>query len=103
DGVNLKKYIAANPGQAVTIDYGGIEQNIADYDTANGVTPPIAVNQLASYSSFGPTPEGLIKPDLVAIGGVDLDAVFSSGMYMATQSYDPAPTISFESLFSSNR
>jgi minor extracellular serine protease Vpr len=103
DGVNLKSYIDSNKGQSVTIDYGGIEQSIANYDTANGVSPPITTNELASYSSFGPTPEGLIKPDLVAIGGVDGAAILASGMYTATQSYDPAPTFSYESLFSSNR
>jgi len=103
DGLNLKSYIDSNAGQPVTIDYNGIEQTIAAYSTANGVSPPITVNELASYSSFGPTPEGLIKPDLVAIGGVDGAAIFASGMYTAAQSYDPAPSISDESLFSSNR
>jgi minor extracellular serine protease Vpr len=103
DGVNLKTYIDSNAGQSVTIDYGGIEQTIAAYDTANEISPPITMNQLASYSSFGPTPEGLIKPDLVAIGGVDGAAIFASGMYTAAQNYDPAPDINFESLFSSNR
>jgi minor extracellular serine protease Vpr len=103
DGVNLKSFIDSNAGQPVTIDYGGIEQTIAAYDTANQVSPPITVNQFASYSSVGPTPEGLIKPDLLAIGGVDGDAIFASGMYTAAQSYDPAPDINYESLFSSNR
>ncbi len=103
DGLNLKNYVDANPGQSVTIDYNGIEQTIAAYDTANGISPAIALNQLASYSSFGPTPEGLIKPDLVAIGGVDPSAISASGMYTAAQNYDPAPDINFESLFSSNR
>jgi minor extracellular serine protease Vpr len=103
DGLNLKSYIDSNPGQSVTIDYNGIEQTIAAYSTANEISPPITTNELASYSSFGPTPEGLIKPDLVAIGGVDGDAIFASGMYTAAQSYDPAPNIDFESLFSSDR
>jgi minor extracellular serine protease Vpr len=103
DGLNLKSYIDSNAGQPITIDYNGIEQTIANYDTANGISPPITTNELASYSSFGPTPEGLIKPDLVAIGGVDGAAILASGMYTATQSYDPAPSISYESLFSSNR
>ncbi len=103
DGLNLKKYIDSNSGQPITIDYNGIEQSIAAYSSANGISPAIAVNQLASYSSFGPTPEGLIKPDLVAIGGVDPSYIPASGMYMAVQSYDPAPDIDYESLFSSNR
>jgi len=103
DGVNLKNYIDSNAGQPVTIDYNGIEQTIAAYSSDNEISPPITTNEFASYSSDGPTPEGLIKPDLVAIGGVDGAAIFASGMYTAAQSYDPAPSISFESLFSSNR
>jgi uncharacterized protein (TIGR03437 family) len=103
DGVNLKNYIDSNPGRSVTIDYNGIEQTIAGYDAANETNPPITVNELASYSSSGPTPEGLIKPDLVAIGGVDPEAITAGGMYTAAQSYDPAPSIGGESLFSSNR
>jgi uncharacterized protein (TIGR03437 family) len=103
DGLNLKSYIDSNSGQPVTIDYNGIEQTIAAYSTANEISPPITTNEFASYSSDGPTPEGLIKPDLVAIGGVDPDAIFASGMYTAAQSYDPAPSISDESLFSSDR
>jgi minor extracellular serine protease Vpr len=103
DGLNLKSYIDSNPGQAITVDYAGIEQTIAAYDSANGVSPAITANELASYSSFGPTPEGLVKPDLVAIGGVDNQLISTEGMYSAAQSYDPAPDISGESLFSSSR
>jgi minor extracellular serine protease Vpr len=103
DGLNLKSYIDSNPGQAVTIDYNGIEQTIANYDTAYEINPPITVNELASYSSSGPTPEGLIKPELAAIGGLDPEAITAGGLYMAAQSYDPAPSIGGESLFSSNR
>lgn len=85
DGVNLKNYIDANPGQAVTIDTAGLEQALATY------------NQVASYASFGPTPVGAIKPDLVAPGGFDsnilpdpddYDFPAPSGMYLATQNYD---------------
>jgi minor extracellular serine protease Vpr len=108
DGLNLKKYIDANSGQAVTIDYNGMEQSLAAFESANSISG-VALDQVASYSSFGPTPDGLIKPDLVAIGGVDGFAVYAanelavSGMYTPAQSYDPAPTLSYESLFSSDR
>jgi len=97
DGTNLKNYIDAHPGQTVTIDVAGAEQDVAAFSTANGIYPPLAVNQFASYSSMGPTPDGMIKPDMVAIGGADLSATYGpllgggSGMYMATQSYDPTP------------
>jgi uncharacterized protein (TIGR03437 family) len=85
DGVALKNYIDANPGQSVTIDTAGLEQALATY------------NQVASYASFGPTPDGSIKPDLVATGGFDgnvmpdpndFDFPAPSGMYLATQNYD---------------
>jgi minor extracellular serine protease Vpr len=108
DGLNLKKYIDSNSGQTVTIDYNGMEQNLATFEAANGISG-VALNQVASYSSFGPTPDGLIKPDLVAIGGVDGYAVYAanqfsvSGMYTPAQSYDPAPTFDLESLFSADR
>jgi len=106
DGVNLKSYIdsKSNAGQSVTIDYNGIEQTIAAFDTEYEVSPALGLNQLASYSSFGPTPDGQIKPDLVAIGGMDFYATGGpSGMYTSTQNYDPAPDIFGESLFSSSR
>jgi minor extracellular serine protease Vpr len=109
DGMNLKSYIDSNSGQSVTIDYNGIEQTLAAFDSANEISPPLALNQLASYSSFGPTPDGQIKPDLVAIGGMDpyaavaANGLGASGMYTATQSYDPAPDFNYESLFSSDR
>jgi uncharacterized protein (TIGR03437 family) len=98
DGVNLKQFIEANPGQSVTIDYAGLEQDIAAYSAANGISPALAVNQFASYSSVGPTPDGRIKPDLIATGGDDPYAAFTSGMYMAVQNYDPNGE-----LFSANR
>jgi minor extracellular serine protease Vpr len=110
DGMNLKNYIDSNSssGQTITIDYNGAEQSLTTFNAANGISG-VAVGQLASYSSFGPTPEGLIKPDLVAIGGVDEFAESAAnllgvfGMYAPAQSYDPAPSISGESLFSSDR
>jgi uncharacterized protein (TIGR03437 family) len=90
DGLALKNYIDANPGQLVTIDTAGIEQDLATFSQLNGISPPLAANQLASYSSFGPTPDGAIKPDLVATGGFDAGALGSTyGMYLAAQNYDP--------------
>jgi uncharacterized protein (TIGR03437 family) len=68
DGVALKSYAAAHPGQLVTIDPAGIETN-ASFD------------QLVGFSSFGPgTGDAPVKPELVAVG---------TDMYMASQSYDP--------------
>jgi minor extracellular serine protease Vpr len=101
DGVNLKNYIDGTTTASVTIDISGIEQDDSAYDAASGETPPVAVNQFASYSSMGPTPDGLIKPDMVAIGGDDGAAFGGSGLYVATQSYDPTPQITtFVSLYS---
>lgn len=67
DGQALISYIASNPGAQVTIDLAGIETT----STAN---------LLASFSSRGPTPDGLLKPDLVSTG---------TGLYLAVQDYDP--------------
>jgi uncharacterized protein (TIGR03437 family) len=100
DGTNLKNYIDAHPGQSVTIDVAGIEQDMGAFSSTYGISPSLAANQLASYSSSGPTPDGLIKPDMVATGGGDFGAIADpnllslgsgAGMYVATQSYDPAP------------
>ena len=89
DGLALQSYIDAHPGQAVTVDTAGAETDIAAYDSAQGINPAMAANQLASYSSFGPTPDGAMKPDMVATGGGDVDIAFSSGMYLAAQNFDP--------------
>lgn len=84
DGQNLKAYVDANPGAAVTIDTAGSEQAL-----------PVssAVNELASYSSLGPAIDGSIKPDMVATGGFDSNqSAFPSatnGMYTVGESYDP--------------
>ncbi len=99
DGTNLKSY----NGKTVTIDYSGAEQDLASYSTANGISPAIAANQWASYSSVGPTPDGMLKPDMLAAGGLDPTGYLGSGMYIPVQSYDPAPDNNGESLFSSNR
>lgn len=94
DGTNLKSY----NGQTVTIDLSGAEQDLATYSADNGISPAVAANQWASYSSAGPSPEGMLKPDLVATGGFDPSAFLGSGMYIPVQSYDPNGE-----LFSSNR
>jgi len=88
DGVALKSYIDANPGQVVTIDTAGTETDLPAYVSEFGLSPA-AANQLASYSSFGPTPDGAIKPDLLAVGGIDGSIAYSSGLYLAAQNYDP--------------
>jgi len=102
DGLALKSYIDANPGQVVTIDLAGVETDLNAYVQANGLSPA-GPNQVASYSSFGPTPDGAIKPDLVAVGGFDPTIAFSSGMYLASQNYDPTLNGSLETLYSVSR
>src|SRR5262249_14256600 len=56
-------------------------------------------NSLATFSSFGPAPDGSIKPDLVATGGFDsllfpdindFNLATPAGMYIAAQRYDPS-------------
>ena len=87
-GVALKSYIDANPGQVVTIDTAGTETDLTTYVAQMGLAPA-AANQLASYTSFGPTPDGALKPDLVATGGFDGSISYSGGLYLAAQNYDP--------------
>ena len=98
-GVALKQYIDQHPGQAVTIDSAGIEQELATYDQVAGLT--VAANNVAEYSSLGPTPDGAIKPDLVATGGFDTDSYdfgpdyndpdlpVPGALYVAVQNFDP--------------
>ncbi|MBV9743017.1 MAG: S8 family serine peptidase, partial [Acidobacteriia bacterium] len=98
-GTALKAYLdsssSSHPGEVVipvvTIDSAGTETPLATYDTTEQLAVTLVQNQLASYNSFGPSPDGLIKPDLVATGGLDPGngGSSSSGMYMATQNYDP--------------
>ena len=88
DGLALKSYIDANPGQVVTIDTAGTETDLVAYVAQMGLSPA-AANQLASYSSFGPTPDGAIKPDLLATGGFDGSIAYSTGLYVAAENYDP--------------
>jgi uncharacterized protein (TIGR03437 family) len=96
DGLALKDYVDSHPNALTTIDTAGVEMNLDTFNQLEQIDPPVAANQLASYSSFGPTPDGAIKPDLVATGGLDGSALFSSGvafpssgLYLAAQSFDP--------------
>lgn len=97
-GVALKNFIDSNPGRTVIIDAAGTEQTVSAYSKAYNYTPPIQANQLASFSSDGPAPDGSLKPDLVATGGfdgnllpdsTDFFLLAPSGMYSAAQKYDP--------------
>jgi len=98
DGLNLKAYIDAHPGATVTIDTAGAEIDLTSYSNDFAFSPSAGANLLASYSSFGPTPDGRIKPDLVATGGDDPDLSpdpndyylpSATGMYMAGETFDP--------------
>ncbi len=95
DGLNLKSYVDAHTGAAALIDPNGTEENLSDYSTYWEYSPSLAANQLASYSSTGPGPGTSLKPDIVATGGFDgnVAALANSGMYIATQSYDPGGEI----------
>jgi uncharacterized protein (TIGR03437 family) len=99
-GLALKTYANANPGAMVTIDLNGMEQDVTTWNATYGLTlgVNVAANQIASYSSMGPTPDGQMKPDIVTVGGFDVglgpdpnDPYLPApgGMYSATQSYDP--------------
>ena len=98
-GLALKSFIDANPGRTVIIDSAGAEQSLAIYSQLYNFAPPLLPNQIASYSSFGPAPDGSIKPDLVATGGFDPYQVpdpndytlpAPGGIYLAAQNYDPS-------------
>jgi uncharacterized protein (TIGR03437 family) len=89
DGLTLKNYLDGRTSQVVTIDLAGIATDLNTYNTHEQISPPIVQNQLAGYSSFGPAPDGSLKPDLVATGGVDPYLIFASGIYLAAQNYDP--------------
>ncbi|HKE24777.1 MAG TPA: S8 family serine peptidase [Bryobacteraceae bacterium] len=116
DGLNLKKYADANPGATVLVDLNGLEQDLTTYnsqpclDPTTGpcpaFSPAVAANQFASYSSMGPTPDGQLKPDMVAPGGFDPEQVpdpngdlfAAAGFFSASQNFDPGGV-----MFSSNR
>lgn len=120
-GLALKSYVDANAGAMVTIDLNGAEQDLTTWnvqpcvDPTSGacpaITPTVVANQFASYSSMGPTPDGQLKPDVVAPGGLDSaltpnsndDYIYPpSGFYSATQSYDPNQAYDVN-VFSANR
>jgi len=91
DGQNLKNYIDANAGAEVTIDLGGQEEDVSALSSfwvsIGGST--LTQNLVAGYSSFGPTPDGQIKPDIVATGGWDPSfSYLYGGFYLPTQSFD---------------
>ncbi len=75
DGVNLKTFLASNPGYTVAIDPAASEVAVT------------AAPELSSYSSMGPS-LGLnaIKPDVLAIGGGSQNGDL---IFMGAQSYDP--------------
>lgn len=111
DGLNLKSFADANPGAQVTIDTGGMEVELSTWSQNIGFSPTVAANMLAGFSSTGPTPEGLMKPDLVATGGSDVylspdpnDTYLpaASGLYLATQSYDPNQSYAGGTNYSAN-
>ena len=110
-GTALKSYVDANAGQSVSIDAAGTEVELTAWSQSTGQSPPVTANMLAAFSSTGPTPDGQLKPDLVATAGND-GALFPdlsdgflpapSGMYMATQSYDPNQLYAGGSEYSAN-
>jgi uncharacterized protein (TIGR03437 family) len=90
DGGNLKTYIDQNPGQQVTMDLGGQEEDVSTLNqfwVSQGYGS-LAANMVPSYSSFGPTPDGQLKPDIVATGGWDPSFYLYGGFYVPTQSFD---------------
>ena len=111
-GVALKSYIDANPGQSISIDAGGTEVDLTTWAQSVGISG-VSANELTGFSSLGPTPDGQIKPDLVATGGNDIANLFPdptdlfvpgpSGMYMATQNYDPNQSLEGGTDYSANR
>jgi uncharacterized protein (TIGR03437 family) len=99
-GLALKQYIDQNPlPTLVTIDTAGIEEDMTIYDQVAQIT--VTANQFAGYSSMGPTPDGAIKPDLVATSGFDTDSYdlgpdyndpdlpVPGALYVAAQNFDP--------------
>ena len=90
NGMNLENYIDANPGQQVTIDVSGQEQDVttlSQYWLSLGGSA-LTANMVSGFSSFGPTPDGQLKPDIVATGGWDPSYSLYGGFYVPTQTYD---------------
>ncbi len=67
DGLALKTFVDSHGGHLVSLNPAGVEQ---------AATP----NQMAYFSSLGPTINGGLKPDVLAPG---------TNIYMAAQKYDP--------------
>lgn len=90
NGQNLQNYIDLNPGQPVTIDVGGQEVDVTTLSQywVSGGGNALAANTVPGYSSFGPTPDGQLKPDIVATGGWDISYGLYGGFYVPTQSFD---------------
>jgi uncharacterized protein (TIGR03437 family) len=100
DGQALKTYIDSHAGQTVTINLSGSEQDLGPYSQSAGISPGLTGNMLANYSSRGPAPDGIIKPDLVAVSGVETDSSnfgpdpndpdlpVPGGIYTAAQRFD---------------
>jgi minor extracellular serine protease Vpr len=111
-GVALKSYIDANPGQSISIDSAGTEVDLTTWAQSVGISG-VSANELTGFSSLGPTPDGQMKPDLVATGGNDIQNLLPdpndqyvpapSGVYMATQSYDPNQSLEGGTDYSANR
>jgi uncharacterized protein (TIGR03437 family) len=112
-GTALRSYIDAYPGLTVSVASGATEQDITTWSSALGFGFTVTADEVAGFSSFGPTTDGLLKPDVVAVGGNDINFLTPdpndpfipspSGVYMAAQSYDPNLGYEGDSLFSSNR
>ncbi len=113
-GVAMKSYIDANPGQTATITVEGMEMDISAWSSLSGFSPTVTSNMLVGFSSVGPTPDGMMKPDVLAVGGNDINYLLPSsyngdffvptpsGIYMATQHYDPNTSLEGGSNYSAN-
>ena len=98
-GLALKSYIDSHSANSVTIYWGATELATSAWSSQYNIAPVVTSSDLAGFSSMGPTPEGLLKPDVVAVGGNDITGLAPdqtdsslyapSGIFMATQSYDP--------------
>ncbi len=73
EGNALKTYLSAHAGLQVTLDASTL--TVVDGSPSDSVPP----NQLAFFSSVGPSINYLAKPELVAVG---------TNVYMATQKFD---------------
>jgi len=113
-GLSLQNFIDANPRHTVTIAAGAIEMDLSAWSQQYGYTNPIPSSMnVSGFSSFGPTPDSMMKPDIVAVGGNDIGFLFPdpnndlfvpapNGIYMATQSYDPNTSLQGGSDFGAN-